>query len=205
MMHSFALSNSLPSYTLLTHPSFHADQADDLRLLERARRLDAEALSLIHRQYYDPLFRYVAFRVADRETAEDLTSDVFVRLVDALHSGAAPQQSLRGWLFGVAFRVVQDHYRRGYRAPEVALDDEFEAPGHDLDEVLDEEAFRARLAEELGQLTDEQQSVLAMRFGAGLPIRRVAEALGKTEGAVKQLQARAVATLGRRLMRQAVE
>lgn len=54
---------------------------DDMVLLSRATRLDKEALTLIHQRYYDPIFRYIAFRVADGYVAEDLTSEVFVRLV----------------------------------------------------------------------------------------------------------------------------
>lgn len=205
MMHNLSLPIFSQTAKPLTHHLTRPDAATtDLELLERARGLEAGALAVIHQRFYDPIYRYVAFRVPDRETAEDLASDVFMRLVDALHAGQAPKHSLRGWLFGVAYRVVQDHFRQHYRAPHVALEDHFEAPAGDLDAALDDEAFRAKLAVELERLTEDQLSVLAMRFGAELPIQRVAEALGKTEGAVKQLQARAVATLGRRLMQEAV-
>src|SRR5512139_3008209 len=96
---------------------------DELTLLARARQLDSEAVARIHDTYYTSIFRYVAFRVGDHATAEDLTSEVFTRLLSALRDKNAPQNTLRGWLYGVAARVVSDHHRQSYRAPEVELDE----------------------------------------------------------------------------------
>lgn len=173
--------------------------SDEYSLLVRARRLESDALAEIHDTYYAPIFRYVAFRVGDRDLAEDLTSEVFMRLLAALRDKNAPQTTLRGWLYGVAARVVSDHHRRHYRAPEVELDESLisrdATPAELVDEMLTHEELRQAMAE----LTEEQQHVLALRFGHELPIQEVARALGKTEGAVKQLQARAVAALARKL------
>ena len=90
---------------------------DELTLLARARQLDPEALAHIHETYYTSIFRYVAFRVGDHATAEDLTSEVFTRLLTALRDKNAPQNTLRGWLYGVAARVVSDHHRQGLPRP----------------------------------------------------------------------------------------
>ena len=90
---------------------------DELTLLARARQLDPEALALIHETYYTSIFRYVAFRVGDHATAEDLTSEVFTRLLTALRDKNAPQNTLRGWLYGVAARVVSDHHRQDLPRP----------------------------------------------------------------------------------------
>ena len=92
---------------------------DEMQLLARARALDPEALSQVHNEYYRPIFRYVSFRVGDHKAAEDLTSEVFTRLLSALRDKTAPQNTLRGWLYGVAARVVSDHYRRQARAREI--------------------------------------------------------------------------------------
>ena len=96
---------------------------DELALLARARTLDPDALAQIHDTYFAPIFRYVAFRVGDRQTAEDLASEVFTRFLSSLRDRTAPQNTLRGWLYGVAARVVSDHYRKHYRAPQVELDE----------------------------------------------------------------------------------
>jgi RNA polymerase sigma-70 factor (ECF subfamily) len=131
--------------------------------------------------------------------AEDLTSEVFTRLLSALRDKNAPQNTLRGWLYGVAARVVSDHHRRHYRAPEVELDEALMSRDAGPAEIVEKMLARADLKQAMTELTDEQQHVLALRFGYDMPIQEVARMLGKTEGAIKQLQARAVAALARKL------
>lgn len=172
---------------------------DELLLLHRARSLDSEALAEIHDTYYVPIFRYVALRVNDHAIAEDLTSDVFVRLLQALRDKNAPRNTLRGWLFAVATRVVQDHYRQRYRAPETDLDEAMASGISGPEQALELKLTQQSLHNALGELTEEQQNVLALRFGYEMSLRDVAETMGKSEGAVKMLQARAVAMLSRKL------
>ncbi len=171
---------------------------DELTLLARARTLDPEALALIHDRYYSAIYRYIAFRVGERETAEDLTSEVFTRLLTALRDRHAPQNTLRGWLYGVAARVVADHHRKQYRAPQVELDETLVSSDADPAELLEGKLTQEDLKQAMQELTEEQRHVLGLRFGADLPIQEVARTLGKTEGAIKQLQARAVAALARK-------
>lgn len=174
------------------------DVQDEQSLLVKARALDEEALAEIHDRYYEPIFRYVVYRVSNEQVAEDLTSEVFIRLLNALRDHTAPQKTLRGWLYGVAFRVVSDYHRKQYRRQHVKLTENIasgEDPVESVAHQLDWNEVKAALAE----LTDAQRQVIALRFGAELPIRQVAEVMGKTEGAVKQLQARAIASLTRLL------
>ncbi len=168
-------------------------------LLARARELDETALAEIHDAYYGPLFRYIAFRVSDRQAAEDLTSEVFVRLLTTLRDGKAPETTLKGWLYGVAANVVSDHHRRQYRRPQTELNEAMPDSYGNPAEMLDKKLSQAHLRTLLGELTTEQQDVLALRFGYEMPIRDVAETMGKSEGAIKQLQARAVAMLSKKL------
>ena len=170
-------------------------------LLARARAFDQDALAEIHDTFYTPIFRYIAIRVSNREVAEDLTSEVFVRLLTALRSHTAPQKTLKGWLYAVASRVVSDYHRQRYRRPEVELTDTFVSDIEDPGVVLDTQLTWDNLQDALTDLTPEQQDVLALRFGQGLPIQEVAALIDKSEGAVKQLQARAVAALARKLGR----
>ena len=172
---------------------------DELELLARARALDGDALARIHDAYYGPIFRYVAFRVGDRDIADDLTSEVFTRFLASLRTPHAPSSTLRGWLYGVASNVVTDYRRKQQRAAPIELDETIASQ-----EVGPVEAAEAALAREdlrraVADLTEEQQSVIALRFGQELPIQEVARTLGKTEGAIKQLQARAIAALARRM------
>ncbi len=178
---------------------------DELTLLARARQLDQEALALIHDTYYTAIYRYIAFRVGERETAEDLASEVFTRLLTALRDRNAPQNTLRGWLYGVAARVVADHHRRQYRAPQVELDEDLVSDMHDPAAIVEGQLTQESLKQAMQELTEEQRHVLGLRFGADMPIQEVARTLGKSEGAIKQLQARAVAALARKLAPRVVD
>jgi RNA polymerase sigma-70 factor, ECF subfamily len=185
--------------TFLSWPIREAaiDVHDEPALLARARQLEPAALAQIHDTYYTRVFRYVALRVADRQTAEDLTSEVFIRLLSALRDRHAPQNSLSGWLFGVASRVVADYYRQHYRGPETSLPDWLPDGSSDPAAQVDAALSHEQLHQALTALTEEQQNVIALRFGYEMSIREVATTMGKNEGAIKQLQARAVAALSR--------
>lgn len=164
-------------------------------LLARALALDPVALATIHDQYYEPVFRYVRFRIPDQEAAEDVTAEAFARLLAALQSDKPPRTTLRGWLYGVASNLVADHHRRRHRHPEVGFDEAMPSRDDDPAASAERVARWGRIEAALGDLTADQQEVIALRFGYGSPIKEVARAMGKTEGAVKQLQARAVARL----------
>jgi RNA polymerase sigma-70 factor (ECF subfamily) len=172
---------------------------DELKLLARARALEQDALAQIHDDYYGPIFRYIAMRVGDHQTAEDLTSEVFLRLLSALRDHTAPERTLRGWLYAVAFRVVKDHYRQQYRRQDQQLHEGIPSGKPAPADVVAEKITWERVQGALPLLTDDQQNVIALRFGADLSIRQTAEVMNKSEGAVKQLQLRAVATLARHL------
>ena len=178
---------------------YHRPVHDEQTLLMQARALDQEALGHIHDLYYQPVYRYLSFRVADPQTAEDLASEVFTRFLGALRDRGTPPNTIRGWLFGAAQNVLKEHYRKQRQMNWTELDESIagneRTPEQRLDDRLSKEELRAALAE----LTPEQQEVLALRFGFGLPIRDVAETVNKSEGSVKMLQVRAIGALTRRL------
>jgi RNA polymerase sigma-70 factor (ECF subfamily) len=178
---------------------------DEATLLRRARQFDTDALAQIHDTYYGPLFRYIAFRVSDRDVAEDLTSEVFTRFLSALRQRNAPETTVRGWLYAVASNVVTDHLRKRYRAQQVELDETIVSREAGPAELAESMLAREDLKQAMTFLTEEQQHVIALRFGHDLPIQEVARTIGKTEGAVKQLQARAIAALARKLMPGAID
>jgi RNA polymerase sigma-70 factor (ECF subfamily) len=172
---------------------------DELTLLAGVRRLDPQALAETHDKYYPAIFKYIAYKVGNQETAEDLTSEVFVRLLDAVRDRHAPQNTLRGWLYSVASHIVADYHRKQYRTQEVALMDTIESSVSGPAEQTSKKQTLETLSEALKELTEEQQEVIALRYGYEMPIKDVAEMIGKSEGAVKQLQARAIAALARRM------
>ena len=171
---------------------------DDDRLLANARELDSRALAAIHDRYYPDLYRYLLYRTHDEHVAEDLASEVFMRLLDVLHAGRPPTV-LRAWLFGVASNLTADHFRRQSRRPQVSLSDEMPSLDADLEMETGARLAVKEIREALHHLTEEQQQVLALRFGDGRSIDDTASLMQKSVTAVKQLQFRAVAALRRHL------
>ncbi len=171
---------------------------DEDRLLVAARKLESRALAEIHDRFYPDLYRYLVYRTGDEHAADDLSSEVFMRLLEALQSGKGPDV-LRPWLFGVAGHLVADHFRRAARRPQVELSEDLSSPDGDpaKEAGMSLRTGAVRLA--LQQLTDEQQQVLALRFEQGRSVADTAELLNKSVTAVKQLQFRAVAAMRRQL------
>jgi RNA polymerase sigma-70 factor (ECF subfamily) len=172
------------------------------QLLAGARRMDRATLARIHDCFFEMIYRYARYRTDDIQLAEDAASEVFARLLDALHEGRPPHSSLRGWLFATASHVVNDHYRRRYRVEQENIDDWTSEPAGDKSnpEVqLDRRADRRSVRAALRKLTPEQQHVLALRFGQELSHKEVAGLVGKSEGAVKLLQLRGLRSLRRLL------
>ncbi len=178
---------------------YHRPVYDEQTLLSRARAFDQEALAAIHDQHYQSIYRYLSFRVADDQTAEDLAGEVFIRFLSALRDRSAPPNTIRGWLFGAARNVLKEHYRKQRQMNWTELDESLPGGERTPEQRLDDRAGKAELRQALAELTTEQQEVLALRFGFGLPIKEVAETVNKSEGSVKMLQVRAIAALTRRL------
>ncbi len=179
-------------------------EQDERILLNRAIALDEDALAHIHDQYYDKIYRYISFRVNDLQTVEDLSSDVFIRFLTTIRTPSAPQNSLRGWLFGTANNVVKEYYRRNKREQWTELNEQISTSGKSPDEEVDVALLKGQLQQAVVDLTEEQQRVLALRFGLAMPVAEVAETMNKSIGSIKMLQARAIAGLTRRLKKQEV-
>jgi RNA polymerase sigma-70 factor (ECF subfamily) len=166
---------------------------DETALLARARELDSRALGQIHDLYYPEIYRYAAYRTGEAETAADIASEVFLRLLDALHAGRAPQTTLRGWLFGTASHLVADHFRRAPRERATLAETmvAHTSPAAEAEARVRQNRVNAAIR----RLTPEQQEVLTLRFGDGFSVEQTAEALKKSVSAVKSLQFRALDAL----------
>jgi RNA polymerase sigma-70 factor (ECF subfamily) len=172
--------------------------SDEDELLAGARTFDQRALAEIHNKYYPELYRYLWYRTNDSIVADDLASEVFIRLLNALQSGRPPE-SIRGWLFGVAAHVVADHYRSKGRRPQVELSEELPSVDSNLDDKVNASMMNATVRNAMQDLTEEQQTVLALRFGDGWSVADTASVMRKSATAVKQLQFRALMALRRLL------
>lgn len=167
--------------------------------LNNLRELDAKAIGAVYDQYFSEIYRYTLYRIGDQVLAEDIASDVFVRLLEAVKSGRAPRTNLRGWLIGTASHIVADHMRKKYRRPEEqiseSLPDLQPGPVSEVDQREQNRIVQSAYA----QLTPDQQQVLALRFGQGYSLEETAAFMNKNVNAVKALQFRALSSLQREI------
>lgn len=167
----------------------------DRELLERARQYDSQALAEIYDRYAAPIYRYLYRFVGDAAQAEDLTSDVFLKLLQVLDTAQAPCEQLQGWLYRVAHNLATDWFRSHGRRVATSLDEDLIADDNLPAANLEKRQLQKQLRIALGRLTADQQRVILLRFGEGFKLGEVARLLDKSEGAVKILQHRAVQRL----------
>ena len=167
--------------------------------LEGLRKLDSQAIGAVYDRYFPEIYRYVRYRIGDETAAEDIASDVFVRLMEASQKKRGPQTNLRGWLIATASNAVNDHHRRRYRRPVEELSDSIPDRSSSIHSEIDSREQQRMVQSALARLTDEQQHVLALRFGQGYSIEETAAFLNKNINAVKALQFRALASLQRQI------
>ena len=172
---------------------------DERQALDGLQRLDSQAIGAIYDQYFPEVYRYVRYRINDDRTAEDIASDVFVRLLEATQKKQGPQSSLKGWLIATASHSVNDHLRLQYRRPVEALSDSMADARPSIHSEVDAREEKRMVQSAYAQLTSEQQHVLALRFGQGYSIEETAVHLKKNINAVKALQFRALASLQRQI------
>lgn len=172
------------------------DVTTDDDVLARARSGDEDAIVTIYRTYYDPIYQFCRLRVGDIQTAQDLTSEVFIRFIKALKRDKAPHTSLRGWIFRVARNLIYDHYGENKELPVETVDQwvlsdaDTDPEVHTLRQM---QADRARQA--IRMLPPAQQEVLLLRFDQQLTLQETADLMDKQVNAIKALQFRAVNTL----------
>jgi len=167
-------------------------------LLERIRQYETAALAQVYDDYYERIYRYTYRYLGQADAAEDLTANVFFRLLNSVRNGRSPRKNLAAWLYRVAHNLVVDTFRRR-PAEELELAEWLESHEPDLMRTVEQrlQMHRVRLA--LRQLTESQQQVIVLKFLEGMNSREVATILGKTEGAVDALQHRALVALRKAL------
>jgi|ERR687891_507888 RNA polymerase sigma-70 factor (ECF subfamily) len=177
-------------------------------VLVAARSGEEWALEFLYRSLAPPVLGYI--RGSGMADFEDLTSEVFVAVTRHLHRFEGDEAAFRSWVFSIAHRRMADERRRLARRPEVATDPVAMTKAVEAVAVgnVEEEAL-ARLRGQwalrlLGRLTREQRDVLLLRVLADLSVEQVAAILGRSPGAVKALQRRALRRLARTIDREAV-
>jgi RNA polymerase sigma-70 factor, ECF subfamily len=164
---------------------------DDERLLIEAAKADPRRFGELYERHFERVYAFVARRAGDRREAEDLTAEVFYRALANLGRFEWRGVPFTAWLFQIARNVVADRWQRAAR--------ESGKPAPDREEDLTDLDRRALLADLVGRLPTDQQHIVRERFVEQKSVREIAVALGRTEGAVKQLQYRALETLRARM------
>lgn len=179
---------------------------DEDRLLKRARRGEQDALREIYTRYFPPVFQYIRLRVDNVQQAEDLASDVFLKMLRAFKGSNAPRKSLRGWLFRVARHVMVDYYGKVKHFTTDTLD-EWIPSGDDVNPEIQlmRQLGREQSRHAVQQLAFDQQEVIILRFGHALSIKETATIMDKTPSAIKSLQFRAINNLRRILQDARIE
>jgi RNA polymerase sigma-70 factor (ECF subfamily) len=173
---------------------------DDAILVAQAKQGEPAAFELIYDQHRQPIFNYIYFRVGDSKLAEDLTSDVFVRMVDKIDTYTQNGRPLAAWLYTIARNLVIDHHRRDNQLDWVPLDERLiESKDHNPDKATDHGLLQECLMKALQHLTEDQRQVILLKFMERRSNAEVGSILGKTEGSIKSLQHRALAALKRAL------
>lgn len=175
---------------------------EEARLIQRAKEGDNRAIGELYRRHVDAIYRYIWARVRETTVAEDLTAGVFLKALEALPTYEPSEKPFLAWLYRIAYARVVDYWRQQERRTEVRLSETVPAPELPPDEYLQAQADWERAMDLIAQLTDDQQDVIILRFIGEMSLAEVAETLGKTLGATKALQHRALAALARMLERQ---
>jgi RNA polymerase sigma-70 factor (ECF subfamily) len=171
----------------------------ELELIRRAQQGDKPAIGELYRLHVDVIYRYVWTRVRDDSVAEDLTAQVFLKALEGLPTYQPSGKPFLAWLYRIAYARIVDHWRKQERRVEVPLDEALPTKEPRPEDLLEYEADWVTAIDLLAQLTDDQQDVVILRFIGEMSLADVAETLGKTVGATKAVQYRALATLARLL------
>jgi len=175
-------------------PASHSTETENA-LIERAQRFEPEAVAELYRRHLGEIYRYCLFRIRDEAAAEDLTEEVFLNMLQAL-----PRYTDRGvpfvaWLYRIARARVVDYQRQRARRPTEALADTLAdaAPSPEMQALAHAESRELQAA--MARLSDHYQMVLQLRFIEGCDLEETARRMGKTMGATKVLQHRALRKL----------
>lgn len=182
-------------------PTADSDQARMMDLVERAQAGEAEAFGRLYDQYSDTVYRYIYYRVGGKATAEDLTSETFLRALRRISTFTWQGRDFGAWLVTIARNLVADHFKSSRFRLEVTTGEMLDANEVERspeDSVL-ESLSNAALLEAVRKLNPQQQECVTLRFLQGLSVAETARVMGKNEGAIKTLQYRAVRTLARLL------
>ena len=178
----------------------NADETDERRLVEAAQR-DRACFGAVYERYFGLVYGFIARRVRERTLAEDLTSEVFRKALASLPRFKWTGAPFGAWLLRIASNMIADRAKREARLATAAVDDGLvgSRSTENAQASLEHAERRARLFHLVDELPDDQKRVVVLRFAEEKSIKEIALELRRSEGAVKQLQFRALESLRARL------
>lgn len=200
-------ASTLPD-NLFATPSSEHDRRRERRLVEAACRGENSAIEALYRTHFDTVYRYVLLRLGSPSAAEDVTSQVFLGMVRGLGRYRYEGKPFVAWLYGIAQKQIAFYQRGQSRAPSaVDLDAAAEliAESAGPHATAEQRELRVSIAQALSKVPEGQREVLMLRYILALSVAETAAIVNRTEGAVKQLQLRGLATLKSVLGREGVD
>jgi RNA polymerase sigma-70 factor (ECF subfamily) len=174
---------------------------DEESLVRRAQQNDTEAFARLYEAYFDKIYRYIAMRIRNETEAEDMTQQVFMKVLQSISSYKYKGVPFSSWIYRIAHNQVVDFLRQQNKKATVDIEglpipDTAEDPQHIIEREIDIEGLKMATQ----KLTEAQQEVISLRFAGELSIAECANIMGKSEGAIKALQHSAVLALRRALV-----
>jgi RNA polymerase sigma-70 factor (ECF subfamily) len=177
-----------------------ATEAEERRLIEAAQQ-DRGRFVEIYEKYFELVYAYAGRRIRNRDEAEDLTAEVFRKALENLPRFKWTGAPFGAWLLRISFNLIADRAKRAAREGGSSPRDA-SSPAQTQQRVVEDAERSARLFRLVDDLADDQRRVIIMRFAEEKSIREIAGELGRSEGAVKQLQFRALQNLRAKLANQ---
>jgi RNA polymerase sigma-70 factor, ECF subfamily len=191
----------MPAYMATNAPNAATAPSEDLRrLVGLAQEGDREALESLYLLHFDRIYSYLHLSVGNRHDAEDLTTQTFLKMLESIGRFRWKRAPFSAWLFRIAHNLAMDHFRATKRLqPEEEVPEPEGAEESSAEEAALKAIGRRSMLELIENLSHEQKQVLTLKFLFNFSNGEAATILGKTEGAVKSLQHRALASLQRQI------
>jgi RNA polymerase sigma-70 factor (ECF subfamily) len=164
-------------------------------LILRAQNGEPAGIGAIYERFHLSVYRYLYYRIGERQAAEDLTADVFLRMLRSISTYQTSKVTFQAWLYQIARNLAIDHYRRMKFRNHVELEETIVSREADVEATVDRSMTHTHLRDALDRLPEDQRDVIVLRFVANLPIAQVAQTLHKSENSIKGLQRRGLVGL----------
>ena len=168
-------------------------------LVRRAQQHDQDAFAQLYEEYFDKIYRYIAFKIGNKTEAEDMTQRVFLNAIKSISSFRWRGIPFSAWLFRIAHNQVVDYLRKKAKHATTSLDEVLVSNGNNPQLVAEQNLDIERLLLATKQLTQAQREVISLRFASELSIAQVARVMAKSQGAIKALQHSAIVALRKTL------